>query len=187
MTSTGCSAGLWADAFGARSLCCLAKRIHCVFRFGEQQNPERFMQECGGEPMHPKEKGKASIGRSRRRGRTSESLEIPTTSARENVPHSLKDFSYFVVGSRACGHEYVDQIVCFNGDVAEHPFPIPRGCVSSFQTPTTPNGYRSFKRNLSSFRRTHPSDDASIHGGKCSDIARHRAEQCFEAAKTKGR
>jgi hypothetical protein len=30
-----------------------------VFRFGEQKHADTFREEFGGEPMHPKEKGRA--------------------------------------------------------------------------------------------------------------------------------
>jgi hypothetical protein len=34
------------------------KEWYQVFRFGEQAHAEQFMQEFGGEPMHPSERGK---------------------------------------------------------------------------------------------------------------------------------
>ena len=34
------------------------KEWYQVFRFAKQQHAERFMQEFGGEPMHPSERGK---------------------------------------------------------------------------------------------------------------------------------
>ncbi len=34
------------------------KEWYQAFRFAKQQHAERFMQEFGGEPMHPSERGK---------------------------------------------------------------------------------------------------------------------------------
>jgi len=62
------------------------QKWYCVFRFGEKEHAARFMQKFGGEPMHPKEKGKASVGRNGRKGCINRRRETPTTSAHKNVP-----------------------------------------------------------------------------------------------------
>jgi hypothetical protein len=62
------------------------KEWYCVFRFGEQQHAERFMQEFGGEPMHPKEKGKGKRWAQWKKGTYKPKARNPYASAHKNVP-----------------------------------------------------------------------------------------------------
>ena len=55
------------------------KEWYQVFRFAEQAHAERFMQEFGGEPMHPSERGKGKNWAQWKKGRIGRSRETLTT------------------------------------------------------------------------------------------------------------
>src|ERR1700738_3114556 len=57
------------------------KEWYQVFRFAEQEHADWFMQEVGGEPMHPSERGKGKRWAQWKKGRISRNSEARMTSA----------------------------------------------------------------------------------------------------------
>ena len=58
MTSTGISARRMGSHFQGTAIRLFGKESGTVFRFAIREHAERFMQEFGGEPMRPSERGK---------------------------------------------------------------------------------------------------------------------------------